>query len=625
MLENTEEIAMVTDSIPHHHAFVRGSHASVKSVFKAARPLRKFLADAKAEELTPSNRALLVDQAIMFLDGFYVHLPLKRAMYAVDPLQRLRLLRRRLWKIESDLDFHAEMIDIFSALHDLHTGYLLPTPFRDATAVLPFKVEAFYEDGTRKYLVSNVRLGFKHPTFRPGAEVVLWNGVPIARAVKMAGTHSPGSNSAAQHENGLARLTMRVLANMPPPDEEWVTIGYRTPSGRGHEIRFDWMVIGHTAGLTIDSRSMSLEGDRVRQVGKLMYAPHIVTERTRLAKKTRGNKRQRLKQRTDSLMPDIFEAHNVETPDGEVGYIRIRSFNADHDDFVAEFERLLVLLSPNGLIIDVRDNPGGHIGAGERLLQLLGGTPPPIEPQRLFLISTPLTLRLCRQKLQRSNPAFGPKGLEPWRKSLVRAAETGAQFSASFPYTNPEQCNALGRKYDGPVVVVTNARSYSATEFFAAGIQDHGIGLILGTADRTGGGGANVRMHEELMESFADDAKSPFKELPKQSGFTVAFRRSQRVRERAGSEVEDFGVASDKIHHMTRKDLLQHNIDLIDYAAKLLAGKRKRSHVGRGKGRGSKKAVKTGAGRSERLPAVNSWHCATRRSGRRPGRFVKNT
>jgi C-terminal processing protease CtpA/Prc len=339
---------------------------------------------------------------------------------------------------------------------------------------------------------------------------------------------------------------------------------------------------------------MSLEGDRVRQIRKLLFAPHIVKESARLAKKTKGSRRPRLKHPMASRMPDIFEARNVGTPDGAVGYIRIFSFNADREDFVAEFERLLTRLTSNGLIIDVRDNPGGHIGAGERLLQLLGGTPP-IEPERLFLISTPLTLRLCR--LQRSDTEFGPKGLEPWRKSLARSAATGAQFSASFPYTDPKLCNDVGRKYDGPVVVVTNARSYSATEFFAAGFQDHGIGRILGIADSTGGGGANVRMHEELMVSFAKDPKSPFRALPKQSGFTVAFRRSQRVREQAGSEVEDFGVASDEVHRMTREDLLHHNIDLIYHAARRLAGKRKRSSVARGKRTRSKKTVKTGARR----------------------------
>ena len=50
-------------------------------------------------------------------------------------------------------------------------------------------------------------------------------------------------------------------------------------------------------------------------------------------------------------------------------------------------------------------------------------------------------------------------------------------YSASFPYTDPEACNTTGRLYGGRVIVITNALSYSATEFFAAGFQDHGGGL----------------------------------------------------------------------------------------------------------------------------------------------------
>ncbi len=42
-----------------------------------------------------TDRQLIVDQAILAIDGLYVHYWQKRAMYGVDPVQRLRLLRRR--------------------------------------------------------------------------------------------------------------------------------------------------------------------------------------------------------------------------------------------------------------------------------------------------------------------------------------------------------------------------------------------------------------------------------------------------------------------------------------------------------------------------------------------------
>jgi hypothetical protein len=53
------------------------------------------------------------------IDGLYVHLPLKRAMHAVDPIQRLRLLRVRLERM-SDRAFHD---DLFARpAHDARSG-----------------------------------------------------------------------------------------------------------------------------------------------------------------------------------------------------------------------------------------------------------------------------------------------------------------------------------------------------------------------------------------------------------------------------------------------------------------------------------------------------------------------
>src|SRR6195256_5305956 len=64
--------------------------------------IKQFLADAKTQALSPQERADLVDQAIALLNNFYAHLPLKRALYGIDPLERLRLLRQRLTLLGSD-------------------------------------------------------------------------------------------------------------------------------------------------------------------------------------------------------------------------------------------------------------------------------------------------------------------------------------------------------------------------------------------------------------------------------------------------------------------------------------------------------------------------------------------
>jgi len=527
--------------------------------------------------LTPDERALIVDQAIVLLESFYAHLPLKRAMHAIDPLQRLRLLRHRLAQFTSELSFHAEMTDIFTSLRDLHTNYLLPTPFRGMAAALPFRVEACFGGGVRKFLVAGVQIGFTHPTFIPGVEVRYWNGTPIERAVEIAAARHAGSNADARLARGVAGLTARALSISPPPDEEWVIVGYRTSDGRDLDFRADWIVTGLPEEGTINPEALvheatalglDLETDAIRQIHKLLYAPQVVAASAKLAA---ADDALALVQGTDSVMPGVLQAKVANTSHGDFGYIRIFTFNVnDAETFVAEFVRLAALLPQNGLIIDVRDNGGGLIYAGEQLLQVL--TPRQIEPERLQFINTALNLRLC----QLHETDFFKLG--PWIQSIESSIETGATFSASFPMTSPDACNAIGQRYFGPVVLVTSARSYSTTDFFAAGFQDHGIGPVLGVDNHTGAGGANVWQHDLLRKLFErPDAPgtplpdSPFKDLPRDAGMRVAIRRSLRVGPRAGTEVEDLGVTPDELHQMTSDDLLYGNRDLIEHAASLLA------------------------------------------------------
>jgi hypothetical protein len=160
------------------------------------------------------------------------------------------------------------MIDIFASLHDIHTGCLRSR----SGARWPFFLQGPASSARSKYLVSNVRTGFSHTTFDKGVEVLSWNGVPIARAVEAAGARSGGSNSAAQHAKGLARLTTRALVKMSPPDEEWVTVGYCDRAGREYETRFDWVVIEKSKLITIEPSTMSLEVDLLRQVRKPVRA-----------------------------------------------------------------------------------------------------------------------------------------------------------------------------------------------------------------------------------------------------------------------------------------------------------------------------------------------------------------
>src|SRR5215510_12994730 len=168
-------------------------------------PLRKFLKSVeKKGGLSKRDRLRIVDQALLLFEMNYVHLPLKRAMHAIDPIQRLKLLKFRLLEakeseLQSSMQFHKRMLEIFASTRDLHTLYLLPAPFRDCVAFLPFLIEQYFEsnkksDRLEKFMISRVADEFFQSTsaagpevvfFKPGVEVLFWNGVPIRRAIEI--------------------------------------------------------------------------------------------------------------------------------------------------------------------------------------------------------------------------------------------------------------------------------------------------------------------------------------------------------------------------------------------------------------------------------------------------------
>lgn len=569
--------------IPPGGDFVHRLHPAVQPQFTTTLDLATFR--KTSGRLTRGERLLLVEQALLLIEQIYVHLSLKRAMHAVDPVQRLKLLKYRIEKtppdrLPPDIDFHQEMTDIFNSARDLHTNYLLPSPYREKTAFLPFMIEEYYEDGEPKYLVSKIVGDVGPPSFQEAVEVLYWNGIPIRQAVAMNAERQAGSNSEAKRARGLDALTIRPLVRVRLPDEDWVTLRYRTADGSTEEITQPWLVFTPEAGLgNVESNARSLNAsilgfdfqtDAIHQVKKILHAPEAVAAEQRIA--TTRTKRAAPPQGTATSMPTTFRAIKVNTPHGSFGLIRIFSFNVtDADAFVLEFARLAANLPQNGLIIDVRGNGGGLIYAAEQLLQLL--TPRRIEPERAQFIISPLILDIIR----RHSPSSVLSGfdLQAWEESIAQAVETGTSYSRSFPITPEPACNAVGQRYQGPVVLVTDALCYSATDIFAAGFQDHEIGPIIGVHENTGAGGANVWTHN-LLQWLTTDTKAgvevgPFKSLPQGSGLRVAVRGMLRVADQAGVPLEDLGVRPDRLHQITKNDLINANEDLINAAAKILA------------------------------------------------------
>lgn len=576
MLKVPQHVLPETAMLIDRAAFLAGP--SMEAVVGEVTGLSELLAEHG--DLPVADRRRIVKQALILLEQNYAHLPLKRAMHSVDPVQRLKLLERSLERLADvdappEVEFHREMTDIFTSVRDLHTNYLLPAPYNAMIAFLPFMVEDFRDDdGEVRYVVSHVVPNFVHPRFKSGVEIRYWNGMPIERAVWAAAQRYAGSNRAARHARGVQTLTTRALIVAPPPDEEWVVVGYRDASG-DDQIRFDWVAsrdpgAGAATSAEAAARAFAFDGidleqDTVQRTRRMLFKPDAMrAEEHAATRKARAESVPAL----ESSMPTVFEAREVPTPEGPMGYLRLRTFaHWPPDEFVAEFVRLITALPPRGLIIDVRGNGGGVIMNGELILQTL--TSRRIEPEPAQFLNTALNLRICERHDANSQWA----DLSPWVSSMKEALQTGATYSAGFPITDPEQCNAIGQKYFGPVVLIVDALCYSTTDIFAAGFQDHEIGPVIGVDASTGAGGANVWTHQHLADLVLPGDGSVYVPLPRGAAMRVSMRRTLRVGKRAGTPVEDLGVVPDKVRSFTRRDLLETNVDLIEYAASLIAGR----------------------------------------------------
>ncbi len=244
---------------------------------------------------------------------------------------------------------------------------------------------------------------------------------------------------------------------------------------------------------------------------------------------------------------DFLTARKVDTSSGRFGYLRIWSFDVNDDqEFIEAAIKLLAGLPNRGLIIDLRDNPGGLIWAAERMLQLF--TPNQIAPTKFGMRATPLTNAMAAARFNQSE-------LGPWADSIASAPSTGEPYSTHLPITTVEQCNNLGQHYGGPVVVIVNANTYSSGDLFAAGIVDNHIGPLVCIGEATGAGGANVWTSDDLSAAMKA-AGFPLPALAKGANFTMAMRRAVRTGDAESMLIEDTGIAGQP-YTMTLRDIFR--------------------------------------------------------------------
>ncbi|MEO9819895.1 MAG: S41 family peptidase [Paracoccaceae bacterium] len=571
-------------------------------------PIKNALAIARAaaKPLTKSQRETIVEQALRSIEHLYAHLFLKRARHAYDPVTALQRLKRVCADLDTDLEFHTEMLSIFKRLRDIHTGYILPFPYDRLVAFLPFTVVRCSQNGSpesqRNSIVAGILPGFKHDTFTPGVRIVGWNGIPIDDAINRVGADQQGANPNARMAYGSLFMTIRWLGSSIPPDDLWVTVAYLDDKDDLHEIRFQWRVLmlpdatdpasqafppiqalsvlnSHLDQSNLQ-RPVSVERGSLtsRSFARLMFRD---TEADDAASPRKGKQSKALKAKRSPKDGEISKRSDVETQfpetisaekirciiDGkerEFGRIRLRHFiYPDTETYLKEFLRVLGEMPKSGLVIDIRGNGGGTIPTAERIIRSLK-TDGYINPLPFQFRATPTVAEIASTKTFKADPAELPG----WEGRISPLIEDAAQFSLSGHMTEAHVLNDLpdSQRYDGPVALLTDAMTYSAGDMFAASFQDHDIGKIVGVDSHTGGGGANLWFHNVTVECAENQRM--FSKLPGGVQLHYAVRRCLRVgADNYGLPFEEDGVRPDTLRSLTEADLYAGAEDLLMFTA----------------------------------------------------------
>jgi Peptidase family S41 len=428
-----------------------------------------------------ADRQRLIDQLTLALRSFYVHLERKKAIYGFDPVRALALLAPKIPTM-SDAEFHESLVELLARVRDRHVIFLGRAPY-GAAAMVPFTIETCWENGIQLYVVTKLDPGTATKSLQPGARVSHWNGIPIDRYVRVNANLFDGGNEAAALARSLAFLTHRPLNRFGPPLEEWVDLRF-TVNGIEADERFSWAGFRPAAAPTYPGLGRNITGFG----GDLPLMDLQNARRVRIAPQS-FDAAPAAPPAPPLGVPDIqghavggvVDYGTVTTADGSFAYLRFWSFEADSvDDFVNALTPILPTLPQNGLIFDIRGNSGGYIAAGERVLQLFSASP--IVPARFEFRVTELTHAMAN----RSDEFIR------WRPSFAEAFATGEDYTRGIPIEGEDaDYNNVGRKYLGPVVLVSDALAFSTADIFAAGFIDNGLGKIICIDRNMAAAGAN--------------------------------------------------------------------------------------------------------------------------------------
>lgn len=531
----------------------------------------------------------------------------------------------------SAFEFHMRMSRIFVSLRDWHTFYLPPEPLRSAHAVLPFYVDQYWAGSKREYVVYHTRgehASFLMHANIVAVDGVPIDAV-VHRIGRRSNCRRWNDDCVRQGTSALTQeeLVMHGLTKTPRRTFTMRYINDHTKTNRSASDMEDTLDFNVTTELYLEFDDDYNHYQGETEMNNILTLVGNVTDHFNfnglhkdmisIAKETlRASFKSSRKSRIDIAPPQSRPSHSVSDQSATTsqqpwtlyrstsepnphpvqhiplnissetsltitakkiklrsgqtfGYLRIEQFQIfNASSFFPELEHILQSLPSSGLVVDIRQNPGGDAMTCINLWRsIFSGN----------LAAYPTVARSSMLTSDIVSPLSSY-----YREVMDTSLLTGAHFTGPLESWTEEETFVKARMYKGKkVIVLVDSMSISAADLFTAFVKDslHHTDqrvLVVGTDQATNGAGATVVLFSFIVELMKKNClfkymkKNWFRPLPNGIDFSSAFFRFFRSGKLSGKLIEHFGVAPDHRYYETRNDIIRQGEDMLQYLGMIL-------------------------------------------------------
>jgi hypothetical protein len=457
---------------------------------------------------------------------------------------------------KSDKEFYEIVAKFLASFEDAHISYQIPSTYLSR---LPFNVRYIQGEALISFIDDEEVTKEQFP-FKRGDTLVEIDGVDVREIADNLLKYIKVGYDRADNIYGYHFLTKRMQRMFPyiPTGKSKVTI---KPSNGGSSkiIELEWITTGYDipekpAGAVFNMMKMFETGktdNTIPDYDKIHDPLHAANNSDRDIKPFFE-----LWDGFTTRAEDPFLSGTFELDDKKIGYLKIDTWSGES---LPEFDKIGEFLNneisyfsgnTEALIIDQTYNRGGNGCYAVAIASYLTGIPR--NEIRDQLRANNLVLAERAERLLNYDGANSDL-VEKWVNDSKNAIERGDFLTPPIPGCRPTGVLLPSRDKDGniivyykPILVLNNAFSASASEYFSAQLQDWGVATIFGENTIGAGGGvifANFLGHSELTIKLVQSLGYREKEVISPEGNRTHY-------------IEDVGVTPDIPYEITIEDFL---------------------------------------------------------------------